>query len=93
MAIHANQAVERVLAVNASTVARLEKEIDAAIEREFDGRRVMVNVEGGEVVLNAIREKYEAAGWNAKITHHPATGDQRDWTPAYTTLDLTPKTR
>lgn len=91
MAIHAKIAIERVTAHHAAILTRLEQQVDRAIEKDFDGGAITIHVEATDAILNALREIYAQAGWTAKITHHPGAGDQRDWTPAYKTLDLTPK--
>ena len=91
MAIHSKDAIGRVTANHAATIAKLEARIDKAITETFDGRHVRCVVEAEDAILNAVREIYEAAGWSATITRHPSVGDPRDYTPAYTTIDLTPK--
>lgn len=91
MAIHSKDAIERVTANHAATIAKLEARIDKAITETFDGERVCCAIEAADAILNAVRGIYEEAGWNVMITRHPSVGDPRDYTPAYTTIDLTPK--
>ena len=66
---------------NEKEIAALEAKIDSAIERA-DGSAVSVNIEHvPEIVVRAVRKKFEEGGWKTRIEH----GDQRE---PYTVLVL-----
>lgn len=66
---------------NEAAIAALEARIDKAIEGA-DGAPVSVDIAGvPDVVVRAIRKKYEDGGWKVAVDH----GDQRE---PYTVLRL-----
>jgi len=80
MVVNAKKLEQRVLTLESDNIMRVEKVIDAALEKTFDGQRATFDVpkeytQLRDLTQKNILKKYRAAGWNVKYESSQRDGD------------------